>query len=1050
MLLIVMQTAAAFAMQKSIEPVDESGRIDNAGPSVAIEYEGSPADVYYGSKGIFIFAESGRKHLDTAFGVKKLIDAGDINGDGFTDFITYQDAPRFASQIYAIDGKDGSVISELRLTRQDYDDNLGYVEVNSYIQQLLPAQDGCFIVVRDYELIKADLKSGSIVFTHTESNNIWKAASAGDTDGDGTEDFAVCGQDNLLALISGADGSVLDRWSPAGEYIASSPWNPDIKPVAVMNVWDVLCMDGAIYALTEDGRLVRAYHGMPEPEYAELGIPDPAFLQQYISNYRQEYFNNSWTYNQTGVLDWNYMGFRFADVKDGMLLIDCYMGSLDGVSEGQDTSWPATAIAADAQTLTVLTSVSLPVPTYRYQKTCFFDYGGNTCIAAASAKDKSAAMTIYSLEGTVMLQKDVPLGIINSNPRMELSAHGNALRIEVINSGAAIISGDMKTASYIYENRSSSLLQRDGSGCYVLYTVNGLKQRVDRMSFDLKTTVWSYQVPYGFPQGIEFLRTDKDINEDGVPDFMFILNARNAEGQPFKSWFMAVSGADGSYLRADEVKTGEAVIDHVKYEYFLVANSMDIIQDIDADGIPELLAGDEVVGTRKGGIIGSFSGFIDAEGIRLDVGDANWDGITDYVVVSDKEARLYVSALKYSYGFVSVEYKKTDAAIAMDKDLSPMTTTGLIGDIDRDGVSEIVFIGYNDQGHEVFRVYSGAGLGYYYDLCRDGVRDNGEAFVSLGYDINGDGFNEIYGRVDWRNCIFSGLTGELLLDLSKTPQDDAVWDGGGVIVTYDTKIGYGYGEWYPDYLVPFTPMNEEPAYVMVNDADGDGLRDIAYLMTYWDQETFNMVRQIVTKSGATFEDISVMTIDPNTQGDRILPVGGSSDLIALVSEQTTTIADMGKNQVLAQFAIAAKSAMLAGDELLVSDSSGELYRLDLNKSFTINTAIPEVTQEHLLDVSWSLDQDNSIMTVSDNGTPVYRGNGDHAQIKLLNGEHDLTFSMDDGRGKTYSEYYHVSMNAERPDYIPAAAAAGVVLLICLFLGAFRRGRITRRFKGAAK
>ena len=90
------------------------------------------------------------------------------------------------------------------------------------------------------------------------------------------------------------------------------------------------------------------------------------------------------------------------------------------------------------------------------------------------------------------------------------------------------------------------------------------------------------------------------------------------------------------------------------------------------------------------------------------------------------------------------------------------------------------------------------------------------------------------------------------------------------------------------------------------------------------------------------------------------------------------------------------------------------------------------------------------MTIYDNGTPVYSGNGDHAQIKLLDGEHDLTFSMDDGRGKTYSEYYHVSMSAEQPDYIPAAATAGAALLICLFLGAFRRGRITRRFKGAAK
>ena len=223
-LLIASAALPVFATERSIEPLSDAVSIDNAGRSAELLYEGANARVYYGSSGISIVSETDVKHLGTSFAVKKLAALPDADGDGYPEFLTYQDAPDFSAQVMTLSGKDGKVLADLRLTHKGYDENIGFTDSNSFVQQLLAADDGSALIVYDYSIVKADAKTLETVWTHTAADNIWKVISVGDIDGDSAGDFAYTMQRNTVAIVSGADGSVIKEWHPAETRQLNIDW----------------------------------------------------------------------------------------------------------------------------------------------------------------------------------------------------------------------------------------------------------------------------------------------------------------------------------------------------------------------------------------------------------------------------------------------------------------------------------------------------------------------------------------------------------------------------------------------------------------------------------------------------------------------------------------------------------------------------------------------------------------------------------------------------------------------------------------------------------
>ena len=166
---ILSAGASAFAMERSIQPLSDTGSIDNAGRSAELVYEGENARAYYGSSGISIVTQSGVKNLGTNFPVKKLLVLSDVNGDGYPDFLTYQNAPHYSAQVMTVSGKDGKVLADLHLTHDGYDDNLGPVQLNSFVQQFLGTADGNALIVCDYSIIKVDADTLEILCEDPEN-----------------------------------------------------------------------------------------------------------------------------------------------------------------------------------------------------------------------------------------------------------------------------------------------------------------------------------------------------------------------------------------------------------------------------------------------------------------------------------------------------------------------------------------------------------------------------------------------------------------------------------------------------------------------------------------------------------------------------------------------------------------------------------------------------------------------------------------------------------------------------------------------------------------
>ncbi len=233
-----------------------------------------------------------------------------------------------------------------------------------------------------------------------------------------------------------------------------------------------------------------------------------------------------------------------------------------------------------------------------------------------------------------------------------------------------------------------------------------------------------------------------DTDGDTYPDFAISAFRDSTNGTKAGAVFL-FSGQDGSLLHTFP---GEQ-----DWEFGL---SLAGAGDVDADGVPDLLAGSRT-GPTGSGMVRVYSGqsgsvlheilgdtFQDAFGTDLDgVGDLDGDGHDDFIV-SAPQANLTGDRL----GWVRA-YSGADASILFEIDgeepvgLFGESVSGL-GDVNGDGVPDFLAAAaredtmFNDAG--VVRVFSGADAAMLYAV--EG-RSSAELFglgLSGGKDVNGD------------------------------------------------------------------------------------------------------------------------------------------------------------------------------------------------------------------------------------------------------------------------------------------------------------------------
>ncbi len=1041
-ILLVTGFPEAKAMEKSIQSLNDNEAITNSGARKEITYEDQQAFVYYGSSGINIVTESNTLHIPTNFGVLKLEVAGDVNKDGYADFITYQNAPDFAAQLMTVSGKDGQVISSLQFTRESYSDSYGFFQTNSYIQQMLPMGDGTCLFVYDYNLARANLSTGEIMFTYTSDDNLWKAVLVDDVNGLGEKDVACSGQRNTIVIVSGEDGSEISVHHPAGEYTVSMRWNEERTSTAVMNIWDLYYENGILYALSEDGYLIKMDPSYIPAENEEvtfdkysLGIVSEELFNNQLQD-QMEWFRNSVSYRITGIARANYMGYRFADVSEGYFLIDCFMGDLNSAAQYRNGNFTAVTAVYDRSTDEVISSHVLDFMSDRYIKSCFGIYNEEPCVASVTSKaDKSVRIGLYALSGEMVNQKELETALAKGDMQsLELSWADDRYILQIFNSGCLYISADLKENQYCYDSVGSSLLEVSDDSALVVFSNNGIKDRIVKFASNLTDVIWEYKLNANYSnKGFEYITTDYDFNKDGINDVILLVNRYNKDGYAEATYYIIID-SNGNVHRNNCVVTSSYWEGGVKKTTYLTAQQISLGNDYDGDGTKELLMDGSVIGSRKNQVIGSLEGYLDAKGTPLEIGDFNRDGVKDYVVFNGSEARLYQSRVRYSYGYVSVDYTKTGTTRWIDTSLDPLNTSVILPDMNNDGAKEIGMIGRNDDGHEIYIIVNGKTLKDLTTLYKEGVRDVGEGIAVLPYDLNGDGINELAGRKMWNPWIVDGATGEFLVNTA-IHQDD----------------GYYYEEnYYPDYLVPFYQMDQaEFSFIRINDVNGDGKSEVAFPVIKYDRESYQELSNIMVYSGA---DMSVVTeipfvYDYNKPIGTVYNVANSDRYFIMGSESEASVVDMKTSSILATYDLKIKKAYQFGENMIFAEAEdGQLYSLDTQKSFTLTSQVPETTADYQQTFSWDGIQDYSIMTITDNGSVVYNGQDSQATISFVEGDHNIVLSMNDGLGKTYKETYRMTVEPQPASYVTEFVIAAVLLLVALIFGVFQKIWFNRKFK----
>ena len=1037
LLLVIAMLAGSIvtaeALEKSIQPVNEEGQIDNSEHSLAIQYENRDARVFYGSDGINIILDDDIVHFQTNFPVLKLIAAGDVNKDGYVDFLSYQNSGEYAAQIMLLDGHDGNVLQSYHFTRQDYNDDIGYTQISSYVQQLLLLSNNKAIVVYDYTIAQIDLTNGDIDYQYSDKDNIWKAVDLKNGR------IAFSGQYNALGILNTANGELLKRYQLCPEYEIEDRWE-EYKFPAVMNVWDLYAEKGIVYALSEDGYLYiidpEKQTGKDEDfEKIKLGVIDADQISTLAAGKVLRGLMALY-YSPTGLNEWDYFGLRFADHDEKYLLIDAYMGDVNSLATYRDSSsYPPKVLLFNKETKTVEAVIAVDGFSLMYEKSCFGSYEGNQCITFIGlVNEGNVRMVIYDLKGELLTQKDVSLSVLSADSRAELSWLNGSYLVEVLQHGSALISGDLSKVTYLYQHQNTRLLEMNDDSITTVTATNYRDMVITRYDRSMSEKLWEFRAPETYANhGIEFIATDYDYNKDGTNDVRIIVNQVDADDMPTASWFIVLDGKTGGELLNKRIKTGTVVVKKKKVNVYLIADSFKFMKDLDKDGKLEMVCSDQIYSSKNNSMIGYLSGYVDAEGIRLDIGDLNRDGIPDYAVISDKETRLYQSKLASQYGYWQVEYKKLGTYLKNDKNLKPMETSGLLGDLDKDGVSEIVLAGKNSAGYQTYKVYNGKTLEYLFDLCEEGVQD-GEYYSAMEYDLDGDGFNEIYGIEQWGEpFIFSGHTGKVLLALNG---DYGKWSD-------------GKDRYHPDYLVTF--KNNPPAADFVI-TEEDGNYYVNLINRSWDDEYYrytNLLQKYDCKLGKV-----VYSEELNTQKEgsvSLVKVTGNTGYIGLRDFEGFSLLDGRTRKEIATYDIDPKMVFVgANNELLVSDSENQLFRLDTARSFELLNEVPEETAESTIPFRWKTLQNFSIMEITDNGTTVFLGDGDSAEIKLTEGAHVISLIMSDGQGKSYREAYKVNVINQKPSAAVPIAVSAVLLLIMLYLGIYQKMKIRRWFKGVRK
>lgn len=968
------------------------------------------------SEGLSIIGNDQFK-VTTSYPVKDYEIVNDVNQGGQNDILVYMDSPNGQDNVALISSEDSKVLFSKNYHHLNTEQGKGQFEENSKVLQLL-YKEGRIYILYDYHIICLDLE-GNQIFDYEDKDNIWKMIPVGDNG------LAFTCQTGMVKLLDRSTGKV--QWSVQLTGTLQVPtMDPNRTSAVQLNVWDLYLVNDSLFVTAENGTIVQLNKDTGDfINSVDLGmISEEQLIRQlssnsgYDSQYRPTVFPNGITTN-------GFMGYTIEPIKDHTLLISGFLGhekaqtfKSDGgmMSRGeQQVILPALGIY-DQETNQITQTFTFEQYNLKSSNAILSTYQDQDAIIAPSySKKGELKINIYSLEDGQMIgqesikapsikEKDEKIKIIKAEDRYLVQSEGNV---------TFYISNDFKSIEYVGNLSMASIIANTNEGMLVGYSESGITTKIKKLNNGNKDDVlFNFDLPeefIGCSNGLESIQYDEKTNH-----LLMLVNKRSSNNTVEASHILIVDANDGALLENKAVVLDKGVDEFGKaYTHYVTGEKISYFKDMNNDGIKEILVDTFIIDGKTMTLKSMYSQTADEAGSIIEVGDVNNDGVADFILFGETQANLYYSKVS---GY-DVSYAKSGIKLDYAKDLQNQVQALQMEDLDHDGVHDVIINARNANNYQVYRVIDGKTLQTKYDLMKDGVYNWGESFEFPGVDYNQDGVDDIvYNTPEGYIEIVNGNTGETL-------------------DSHNTYPEYGQHTWQApmaqEGMIPIKIEPDSHKIALLEDVSGDGKKDVAYLTSTVDENSYRSKTMLSIKDSTTFEEIKSIEVIQDISIDFVLIGVEGSKKVMFNLDGFMQIYDYEQERPIAGFATGVQYAKNISDTLiLISNNEGNLYMLDDAIDFNLGDT-SETIKGGYMTLQWQSDKSGK-MTISDGGETVLTTAANEATFRLLEGEHNLTLSYNDGYGKT--THQTVRVNVKKGHALSYFFNFGLVLVLGLIAG----------------
>lgn len=897
--------------------------------------------------------------INTEFPVKDFMVIDDIDQDGIRDVFVYLDCEDNYDDIKIISAKSSKIIYSSKHTYEMFDEKGNKLIKNSKIRSI-NYDDGIIYYIYDYHLVAFDPVKQKIIFDYADKDNLWKMVVL--------KDCIIASNQLGQVICLDKQGDLLYRNSLVNPYSVNIKHmgNQEVN----LNVWDLIEINGNIYVTLEDSSLCQI-------DKKTGKIIKTVVLNENIDSILSKNLQDNPMYTKlapTGVNDYDFMGYQMQIISQDLLLVSSYFGN-STLNQGQSERENPGVYLVDLNDMSVkakfaiknynLQSSNLVISKYQNQ---------DVIIIPASLTDGKLKVLVYDLNGSLLSQNEILVGETGQeNNNIQLKKISSGYLLQVNDRSSWFLDEQLKVSSNVLENKIANKIADFNDGTLVAYKKDGKILELRKITLDgslsMSFSVSNDYLNNGF-EAINYVEKQNHI--------LALVNEITNTNQVIASHIIDIDLNSGK-ISDNKVLLDKGYLDGKYYENYLKGTKIDYFSDLNNDGSLEILVDDYLIDGASKTFKSYYQPSFEGMNMVLETGDINNDGITDLINLGETEMRLYYSK-KNGY---EISYEKTNIFKTYDKKLQNNVFGKVLGDLDGDGINEIVINGYNDNKCQCFQVINSKDLTMKFSLMEQGVLDYGETFSLSGNDFNHDGKKDIiFNHGNYHFDVISGQDGNVLFSYTNFESD---------LYSSDTPVPL-------DKIVEFK-INDDSKIVTVDDLNNDGVDEYGYL-TYRDSFEYDEYGTfLVIIDGNSLKELKRIRLgkDDYTNNDLVTVKG--KNLIIYFDENMHQIYDYRSEQVVAGVKKKIKSAKaLTNDRLLLETDDLSLYSFDLQCDFKVTDLSNNEVSNGNLTVKYESNK-NGIMSVYDQGELVAMTTENVISFKMLPGEHELLFSYDDGHGK---------------------------------------------------